>query len=264
MLTEHIGDLAESYALGVIEIQERARVEEHIAICPPCRREMRGLEEAVHLLAFVAPVTAPSVRCKRSLMARIEREQFLASPTRPRRRSLSLTSAWASVATIALLVIAVYSLSLQRQMVSAQTESAAMRNELATTQASLASMQTQIAQDASFKQMLTEGVEVPLRGQGTLAAARATCVMAPGKNEAFLVVSGLDALPQGQTYQVWVARGQEQQPLSVFNATDSTTPVQVKIAPPEPMDRYDAIMVTVESASGAQTPSEHTVLFGDL
>jgi hypothetical protein len=86
--------------------------------------------------------------------------------------------------------------------------------------------------------------------------------MRPGHNQATLVVHNLPEPPAGKAYQVWVAREGLQQPLTTFVPTKSTW--AVVISPPEPMDRYKWIMVTVENEGGAQQPSKETVLAGNL
>lgn len=256
--TEHIDDLVEGYALNALEYDERAQVEQHIAVCPPCRQLVVKLEETVHHLGFVAGAATPSITCKRKVLERIEREHFLATPARRRSRMPGWAmSAWASVATLALVVMSVVAMSSQRQVTATQ-------GQLETAFAELDTMRAQLADRSAIDNLLVNGAECRLGGTGSLPQAKAVCLMEPGESEAVLLLAGLAPLPAGKTYQAWVAKGDEQAPLSVFTAAPNAQMVQIKIAPPKPMDYYDNIMVTVENAGGAQQPSEETVLLGEL
>jgi hypothetical protein len=78
-----------------------------------------------------------------------------------------------------------------------------------------------------------------------------------------MFVSGLAPLPAGQTYQLWLANDQTQAPLNMFN-TEKDGSAAVVFTPNGSFDQYDAIMITVEDAQGADTPSDLTVLAGQF
>ncbi len=248
MHTEHIEDLAEGYALDALEPGERVRVEKHIAVCSPCKQHMQGVHDTAQLLAFAVVPVAPPERCKLRLMEKVAREQFLSTPAR-RLGAGRMVSAWATFATLALIMMGAWVASLRREVASMQGERVRAEGERAT-------LQAQIAHFAS-----TEAVR-PLRAEGIAWGATAKTYMTPGKNEAVLVVSNLPKLQAGKAYQVWVARPGLQQPLTVFTTTQPTESITLR--PPEPMDTYKWIMVTIEDARGARQPSQETVLFGDL
>lgn len=253
MHTEHIDELIEGYVLGALEPSERKRCEQHAAVCPPCGQQVRTAEETAHMLAFAAVATPPPITCKRKLMDRIERELFLASPT-PRTRTMPPIAVWAAVAAVALfLMTGGWSFNLQRQLTRTREELAITRSEQATAQAQLSALGDLLRDPEAIR---------TLRGQGEAVRAGAKTYMKAGDPDAMLVVWGLPDLPPGKVYQVWVARGDEQQPLDKFVYGSTTT--YIHIAPPEPMDRYQEIMVTVEDAPGATRPSDQTVLAGDL
>lgn len=257
MQTEHIHDLAEGYALGALELGERNAVEQHLAVCPPCAQQIRSLEETVHFLAFTAAAVAPPVRCKRNVLEKIEREEFLARPTRRSRANTAL-GVWASFATVALVLMSMYSFSARRDLKRALADTAAA-------EATVAEMQTQLAEYEGLDLAIADGqVMRTLNGQGSSEAAKASFLMQPGKNEAYLVMKGLEPLPAGKVYQVWVAREGVQQPLTIFVPDPARKAMFVKIVPPEPMDRYKEIMVTIEDDPNDQRPSPQTVLAGNI
>ncbi len=262
MHAEHIENLAEGYALGALDPGERVRVEQHIAACPPCKRHIDTVEDTAHMLAFAATPLAPPPRCKLKLMEKVAREQFLQTPTR-QRRSLNTMSLWAAVATFAFMMTGAWSMRLQQQLAEVTGTQNQIQSQLASMQTERATMTAQIAQLTTLEAVVAAAEAVrSLRGEGPAANASAKTYMTPGKNEAVLVVHNLPPLPPGKMYQVWVTRPELQQPLVMFNPVDTTEPVPIQ--PPEPMDTYNWIMVTIEDAAGAQQPSKDTVLFGEL
>ncbi|MDP9310925.1 MAG: anti-sigma factor [Chloroflexota bacterium] len=262
MHAEHIEELAEGYALGALAPGERVRVEQHIAACPPCKRHIDSVEDTTHMLAFVATPVAPPPRCKLKLMEKVAREQFLQTPTR-RSRTVNAMSMWAAVATVAFIMSGAWSMRLQQQLSEVTGAQNQIQGQLASMQTERATMTAQIAQLTTLESVVAAAEAVrSLHGAGSAANASAKTYMTPGKNEAVLIVHNLPQLPPGKIYQVWVARPELQQPLTMFNPVDTTEPVPLQ--PPEPMDSYNWIMVTIEDAAGAQQPSKDTVLFGEL
>lgn len=264
MQTVHIENLAEGYALGALDDRERLEVEQHIAVCPPCKQQVRSLEDTAQLLGFVASTVTPPLRCKRNVLAKIEREQFLATPTRSSRARVP-QSVWASFAAVALVMMGVYGFSMRQQATQSQLAMASVQADLAQRENELQAMRTQVASFASIDEAITDGhVTLRLTSQGQLAGAKASCLMLPGKKEAWLVITGLEPLPADKAFQVWVARGEQRERLQMFAPAPTQKTMHIKITPSEPMDRYEEIMVTVEDKDGAPVPSGETVLFGDL
>ncbi len=265
MHTQHVDDLIDEYALGILDPPAREMVERHVATCPPCRRIAQQTEDVAHLLAFAAPPIVPPKRCKLRIMEKIERERFLATPAR-RRSAFNRPALWANMAALAaLLLLGVWIVNLQNQLNQLRAEAASAQTQVALINGENLQLQTQIAEFEDFDTIIARSAAVRyLNGVGRAAAASAETYMTPGDNTALLVVRNLPPPPPGKTYQVWVARPNHQQPLSTFAVDEPGELVKVKIAPPEPMDTYQEIMVTIENAGGASTPSDETVLAGDL
>lgn len=248
---EHQTDQVEAYALGVLEPPAQASFETHIAECTDCRQLAQTTEETAHMLALVAQPAAPPLRCKRMVLGRIEREQFLRSPT-PRRATRRVPlSTWTAIAAVcALMLTGGWAWSLQTQL-------AQLQNTVALQATQTAQMQQSLGQVINYT---TDGEQVCLMQH---ANAKAKCLARPGENQALMVVSGLAPLPAGQTYQVWLANDQHQAPLSIFN-TKPDGSAEVPVAPREALDQFDAVMITVEQAGGSQTPSKQQVLAGQF
>jgi anti-sigma-K factor RskA len=264
---DHQTDLVEAYALGVLEPHEQEVFEAHAAECAECRTLARTSEDAAQMLALVVAPAPPPLRCKRSVLERIEREQFLHAPT-PRRATRRMPlSTWMAVAAMCgMLVTGGWGMSQRTQAATLQSQLASTTNEMEQMQnaqaAQMAQMQQQLGQFINFTPMLAEGEEICLmKNEQVKASAR--CLARPGDNQAMMFVSGLPPLPAAQSYQLWLANDQEQAPLAVFNTQlDGTAPVA--IVPNAPLDRYTEIMVTVENVGGGQTPSKQVVLNGEF
>lgn len=245
---EHIEELIEGYALNALDPEERSLVDQHTSHCSPCRKQLRVTEEAVHMLGFVATPIAPPLRCKRKVLEKIEREQFLHTPTR-RARMASPFSTWATVAALILfMATGMWGVSLQRQVGRMSSDMARARSEI-----------------TELESMLAEVQEIrSLKGEGQTQYAVANTFMKPGSNKALLVIRNLPPLRPGQIYKVWVARDGMQEGLTTFNPPPADDTIQVPIEPREPMDHYKWIMVTIENNQPTDHPSENQALFGDL
>jgi hypothetical protein len=79
--TDHIGELAELYALGVLEPQERADVDAHAAGCERCTRALGEAETAV---AALDEVFVPRVEPPERLGSRIAASGDVVVPLAPR------------------------------------------------------------------------------------------------------------------------------------------------------------------------------------
>jgi len=69
MSTHPWQDLAAPYALDVLEGEERASFEAHLAECPDCQREVEELREVAGLLAHAAPAVSPPPRLRQRILA---------------------------------------------------------------------------------------------------------------------------------------------------------------------------------------------------
>ena len=253
---EHRPDLAEAYALNALDPEERAVFEEHLAVCSECHRLAQLSEQAAELLALAAPPAAPPLRCKRNVLARIEREEFLRAPARTTTRRRIPLSTWAATAAALLCVVfGGWAFSLQGQLQQARDEITMMR-------AQMDQMRGTVAQFASFGPAMADGQEICVMKNPQRRVA-AKCFARPGDDQAVMVAAGLPSPPQGKQYQLWVANEEGQQPLDVFEPHDGVA--VVPIDPPASLDHYTEIMVTVEDAGGAQTPTiDTTILAGNF
>jgi len=253
---QHQTDLVEAYALGGLEPHEQASFEAHVGECAECRDLAHATEETAQMLALVVQPATPPLRCKRTVLGRIEREQFLRTPT-PRRatRRVSLSTWTAMAAVCAMMLTGGWAWSMQGRLERANSEIAEMSTKVAEQATQAAQMQQQLGQFIGYTPLLTDGEPICWMKN---ASAKAKCFARPGENRGLMVVSGLAPLPAGQTYQLWLAHDNVQAPIKSFNTHDGNA--SVDIVPPEPLERYTEIMITVENEGDVQQPSDTTVL----
>lgn len=260
MTTEHRTDLIEAYALNALDPDEQAAVEEHIAVCASCKQLARSSQDVVNMLALAVPPTQPPLRCKRRVMERIEREQFLTRPTPRRSQRRPWTSSWVTAAAVALaLVMSGWSFNLQRQLMAAQNEIGQMRAQMVQQETQVTQMQQTLTQYISASRVLADAEPIcTMKNPEIQAVAR--CYARPGYNNAVMTVDGLPDPEPGKVYQLWLAHGNTQEPLNVFVPHNGT--YSLEFSAPETFDRYTEIMVTVEDEGGATDPSDEVVLAG--
>jgi anti-sigma factor RsiW len=192
-MPEDVHELSALYALDVLDDEERASFERHLAECERCRAELAGLRDAAGALAFATEAPAPP----RDLRARIldaahaEGQNVVVLPPR-RSFAVSIAATVAIAASAAAVAFGVWAASLHRSL----------SHERAT---------VSVLSD-------TRARHIPLRG------ARGQLVVAPS-GAAVLAVE-LPKLPKGKTYEAWVA-DPDVRPAGVFSG--STTKLRVPV-----------------------------------
>ena len=84
---------------------------------------------------------------------------------------------------------------------------------------------------------------------------------APADGLAMLHVDGLPTLPEGQTYQLWMLKGNEPVPSETF-AVDAAG--DASMAMEADLLGYDAVALTVEPTGGSPLPTTSPILLGEM
>jgi anti-sigma factor RsiW len=170
-MPDDLHELSALYALDVLDADERARFEEHLADCDRCTAELASLRDAASGLAFVEG-PAPPVALRGSILAAARAEPSNVVPFAARRsRTASLAAALAVAASVVAVGLGIWAASLHHSL--AQERSA-----------------TSVLGDPDARRL-------PVPGKA------GTLVVAPS-GEAVLTVS-LPSPPSGKTYEAWVA-----------------------------------------------------------
>lgn len=224
-------DLA-GYALGLLEPDELAAFEAHLAVCERCRREAPGLGDAAAALAFAVAGPPPPERLRGSILAAARAERPNVVPLRPRSgRTTRALAAVAAAAAVAAVGLGVWAAVLSGSL--ADERSAAREQRVL----------VDVLGDPGARR-------VPLNGRpGQL-------VVAPD-GRAALAVPGLPAAPEARTYEAWVIPpGGEPQPAGLFRGGGAHV-----LARPVPQGAR--VAVTVERAGGVEQPTSRPILAAD-
>jgi hypothetical protein len=235
-----------AYLLGALtEVEERAFLR-HLDECPVCSDEVARLRPAVDALPRSATPLEPPPELKTSIMRIVEaeaRERAGESKARsPRARPLA---------------------ALRRTLASAGEAFSSMRPTVAWVSASFLLLAgllggyaaTQItSDDGNSQKPLAAKVD---KQRMPLASASLTLSGEDAQGNGILRVHGMPTLENDSTYQVWVKRGGEIIPGSLFNVSQDGSGAA---AVTEDLEGADAVLVTREAAGGARAPSEDPVL----
>jgi anti-sigma-K factor RskA len=231
--------LTGSYALDALTETERAAVDKHLARCPSCAEEVRGLRETAARLAKAA-ASPPPPQLRARVLAAAPRARQLPPPGRNllgvagqrngrRRRPVSRAGLTAVIVTLAAAVafLLVAQLNTSSQLHQEQAGNRAITAVLA-------------APDARVESVA-----------GT-AGGTVTAVMSLGQHEA-VVTADLPALPGTRVYQLWVmtAAGSARS-AGLVASTRSGAPPPLLADGLLPGDRLG---ITVEPAGGTVQPT---------
>jgi anti-sigma-K factor RskA len=236
---ERFDELKDAYVLGALSEGERRELEEYLAAHPVRQAEVQELSAVAGLLALSPPEQEPSPELRRNIMSVVEAEaRRPAASRRPwfagirellRLRNLALGAA-------ALLVIGLFSwnMVLQGQVQDLQG-------------------QVENRQETPVSRM------VALEGAGAAQEVQAE-VMILEEDRAVLMVEDMPPAPEDRTYQVWVIEGDDPQPSVLFDPREQPVAAVVE----DPLNKADAIAVTVEPEGGSPQPTTDPMLIGKL
>jgi anti-sigma-K factor RskA len=262
MNRDEIAELAAGYALGSLEIEDRARFEGLLAAGDPEAREALRDFEAVVVDLAAETATAPPPGVKAALMARIGAErrpagaetQFLSLPTPvpPRRSIWTVAMVGAIAAGIAAIAVGLAVSNLYDRRID-----------------ELAQQQARLRQDLARQQELVTILQDPatqvvaLAGLPPAPAAKGRMLW-HAKAGGLLVAQGLPAAPEGKAYELWAIAGKGAPvPAGVFTV-DARGVASVRVPPMPGGGDPDTFAVTLEPAGGVPAPTGSMYLVGKL
>jgi anti-sigma factor RsiW len=227
-------DLTAGYALDALDAEERRTYEAHLPDCERCRTELASLSSVTEALAVAASGPVPSAELRGRILAGARAEPQIVVPFEPRRRRVVpvLTSV-AAVAAIVAVGLGLWATRLSGDLDNART---ALDRE----QEAAAILADPGARTVSLQ-----------AGDGRL-------VVAPD-GRAALILSGLDPVPSGKTYEVWVIQGKMPAPAGLFPGREGAELVGVDGM----VGSGDVVAVTIENSGGAIAPTTTPIVASD-
>jgi anti-sigma-K factor RskA len=255
MRDEHVDDLIDLYALGALEPNEQAAVDEHLDECARCRAQFAEAKQLVALLAWTPDQHDPPPDLRDRLMRRVQ--QLKRVDTNPNRRWWQrlfpegrgllprLGPALAGAAIALALLLGGRTLQLQQNV---NTLTAQLRDQ-------------QVLLDV----LREPGTRlVTLRPSESDPQATVQLLVNVDRGRAYAVATALPALPTEQTYQLWlIAEGENPTSAGVFDVTQQGTAV-VPLDVERSLDQFAAVAISIEPEGGSDAPTTTPLLVTEL
>ena len=223
-MTEDLHDLVAPYALDALEPAEREAFERHLDECADCRAQLADLQEATMALAYAESTDPPPALRERILEGARSENGAKVIPFPRRRWLFPATVAAAAAAVVVAVGVGLWASSLSQDLDRERSANAGYARAL---------------------QLLGGGAEVT-----QLSDAEGGLLVAPD-GEAALVVCGLQAAPEGKTYEAWVIEGETPRPAGLFRGGGGCPPVLLDRDVPSGAQ----VAVTLEPQGGSDQPT---------
>ncbi len=241
----------ESYALGVLEGEERAALEAHLAsACPVCVPAVEEARWLVAQLAYLAPDAQPPESLRRNLLGAVRVPEA--------RRARAWFPIWAWVGSAALIAFAVFSL----------WQAHRMQNQLAELTARLKAGEAQ-RQKLAEERAIAERTNLILSDPASRLVTLQTKI-GPQVHAFCHPKLGIISVPMpasNRTYQLWlVMKDKNAKPMSaaMFRPDDSGKVMLMVPAMPADMDSTAALAISEEPSGGSPQPTSAPIWVGAL
>lgn len=270
MTSAELSELAPIFALGALDGDDLVVFRAALPGSPELQAEVTSFEAVCGRLAYATAAARPTGGLRaRSLGAvgvfpmTVTRA---ASAPPPARQAPWL--AWAaSVAAVA--AGGLYArehlrlADLRAEAATVRSERDGLEAEVLQARTELATMQRQLTQEVSFRELVAhrESRQVLLAGLPAAPNAAARAVWNPGTREAVLLVAGLPAAPPGRVYEAWVIAAGAPVPAGTFQV-DAAGKAVLRLPAVDETSRVKTFAVTIEPDGGTAAPTGAMVLAG--
>lgn len=251
-ICKQLEEIYPAYALDAVDVQDRAQIEQHIAVCQACANIVAEYRPVADGLAFAAPLVEPPADLKYRVLA------AALPPTAPAPSLLARLSnlvaqlfrapAFSAIALALVIALGVWNLSLQNQL----AEQAAFDQKLV----------SDINRQRSLVTTIAYAETQPKRLQATEIAPQAIgrLYVAPELNTLALIVYDMPALEATREYQVWLIDPAGGRTSGGTFTVDERGRGWVYIRSPKPLDQFQGIGITIEPAGGSPQPTTPRVM----
>ena len=251
-----------SYALGALDGESRAALEQHLAGCPACRLMLEQDQQIVQQLPRAVNLIDPPPELKTRLMARIAASQA-ANPARlplPRFGKRMWMASVAAAAAIAFLAswtiyeaVRVENVLEQNAQLSAQVTGLEKEKE-----AIVKDVEKQWNALAFVSSPKVEAVALASTAQ--LPNAKASLFVDTETLQMLMMGTGVLPLQEGMVYQLWVRRGDGSViSLGTFRSYSGGY-VNWSFTSPYAVAAHESLSVTMEPRGGSRWPTSPVVL----
>jgi anti-sigma-K factor RskA len=243
-----------SYAMQNLPVEESASIREHLRNCAPCRTELAEVCGDLALLGIAVEQHPVPEGARERFLKRIKTTaEVTPISVKSARRGPGFWIPWIAAAAMA---IAAISLGVQNRALNDELQDESR-------------LVTNLAGQASKAQQVLEVLTAPSAQRVTLtegktpAAPTARATYLPERGGLILLATNLKPLPEGKTYELWVipANGKPPVPAGIFRP-DTVGTATLVLPPLSAGIQAKAFGVTIENASGSDTPTSPIILSG--
>jgi anti-sigma-K factor RskA len=241
-----MAELLPDYATGALPEDETRLVEDHLADCKLCRRELSDLLEVT---SFIVDAGQPRPHVREAVMARLAPAPgplpaSVSSPT-PTPIRAGRTSNPQQLQSVAWAIAALFLV----------------------TSLALGGWNYLLQQELEDRDLIAglitgEDTAHALTDSDLETGATGVMYVDPESDQALLVTSGLEPLPSDRGYQIWLFTEDGQQVNAGFFPVDESGLGQALISAPGPLRDYHAVALSAEPSAGSTAPTAPLSLGG--
>ena len=256
MVHDDYKEMIPMHALSALDAGDERALNEHLAGCAECRRDMAEWEATAASLALSAKPMEPSPEVREKLLTQIRAEKSgveqpeksgseksasnVLSFNRPPRALWNSLGSFGSIAAVILFAALIISVVVLWQ------QNRVLQHE-----------------NAFYKLLTAPGSRIAeLSGTTEASGAEAKLAYDP-TGRAVLIVNGLPRAPEGKEYQLWYIVDNKPLPGKTF-APDNSGNGKLEDQVPEAARQSAVFAITLEPAGGVRTPTGAIYLRGEL
>jgi len=222
-----------AYALGALDARDAAALEAHLQTCTSCRDELVAYRATSDKLLVNLPPQEPSAALRKRIQSRLPGAQ---NSTRPR-WNWSLSRLAVTIAILLLLALNMLSLSQVRTL---QNQQARLMDQIQNGQMALVMLSYPHTQ--SF----------PIQAENVTGSL----LLDREYNNAVLILRGLPAIPENQTYQVWlIAPDGERTSAGLVRPQTDIPFLSQPVSAAQDLASFVGVGMTIEPAGGSDHPT---------
>ena len=261
-----------AYALDILEQDEAALVESHLATCARCRNTVALMQSSAAILGESIDHVEPPVSLQARIMGALPRSgeedadpANISATNRLRERVVKALMPLAAVLVLGLLSYSIY----VNTVLSTRVESLQRESALLTRWGKLAAQESQVIdrlnelRAASDFLAKTESTDVILEPPSRSGRSGGILLVADDGRRAMLMVTGMRELEPPSSYDIWLVR-QGQSMWAGQLKVDSKGWGFVTLHPPEPLFEFDMVRLTPAPASDPAPGRGGMILEGQI
>jgi anti-sigma-K factor RskA len=226
-----------AYALGALDARDAVALEAHLQTCASCREELDAYRDTSDKLLVSLPPQQPPAALRRQIQRRLPSAQKSARP----RLNWSLSRLAVGIAIVLLLALNVFSISQVRRL---QNQQAQLMDQIQNGQMALVMLSYPHTQ--SF----------PIQAENVTGSL----LLDREYNNAVLILRGLPAIPENQTYQVWLIEPNGERTSAGLVRPQTDIPfISQPVSSAQDLASFVGVGMTIEPAGGSDHPTGSVV-----